>query len=115
MSWLKLFPVSELPMGYSRSFQHEQLGVEVGIFHTPDGLFAIENTCPHHEASLSDGPVKQGVVYCPMHFWRFRLQDGFCFTGPQFHLKTYAIEIREGHVWLNTVGLVLDQPPSSPV
>jgi 3-phenylpropionate/trans-cinnamate dioxygenase ferredoxin subunit len=37
---------------------------------------AIGDTCPHREASLSAGIVRDGYVTCPAHLRRFSLHDG---------------------------------------
>jgi len=35
----------------------------ISIFHTDAGLFAIDDTCTHQDASLADGWVEDGRVW----------------------------------------------------
>ncbi len=76
-------------------------GKQVGLFHTKDGLFAIDNVCPHRDAPLTDGWVKDGYVSCPWHQWQFRLTDGVCLNIPGPRVASYGVEVREGVIWVN--------------
>jgi nitrite reductase/ring-hydroxylating ferredoxin subunit len=37
---------------------------------------ALDDACPHRQASLSGGVVRDGYVTCPAHLRRFSLHDG---------------------------------------
>jgi NAD(P)H-dependent nitrite reductase small subunit len=74
---------------------------QVGLFRTPDGLFAINNVCPHKGAPLHDGFIHDGAVTCPWHQWDFRLNDGECLTVPKVRIKSYAVEERDGAIWVD--------------
>jgi NAD(P)H-dependent nitrite reductase small subunit len=79
-----------------------QLGdAQVGLFHTGEGLFALDNVCPHRGAPLHDGFVTDGYVTCPWHQWQFQLQDGQCRNIPGARVPAYALEVREGTIWIN--------------
>lgn len=75
--------------------------VQVGFFHTAEGLFAINNVCPHRGAPLHEGFVSEGHVTCPWHQWHFRLSDGICSNIPGAKVETYATEVRDGTIWVN--------------
>jgi NAD(P)H-dependent nitrite reductase small subunit len=74
---------------------------QVGLFRTPEGLFAINNVCPHKGAPLHDGFVHHGAVTCPWHQWDFRLSDGACLNVPKVSTKSYAVEERDGAIWVD--------------
>jgi len=91
--------LESLPVGQTRCIE---LGsVQVGLFHRPDGLFAIDNICPHRGAPLHDGLVDGSSVTCPWHQWQFQLDDGVCQNIPRVRITTYAVEVREGVIWIN--------------
>ena len=46
------------------------------IAHTPAGLCAIADRCPHMAAPLSVGTLEASVVACPLHSGRFDLASG---------------------------------------
>jgi nitrite reductase/ring-hydroxylating ferredoxin subunit len=45
-------------------------------------ISAMENACAHLGGPLDEGEVADGVVTCPWHGSRFRLDDGHCVRGP---------------------------------
>ena len=51
-------------------------GRTVAVFRHGEDLFALEDTCPHRGGHLSEGIVRDGNVYCPLHAWCFRLNSG---------------------------------------
>ena len=92
--------LEEVPIGESRCVQ---LGdAQVGLFRSPDGLFAIDNICPHRGAPLHDGMVSDSQVTCPWHQWQFQLEDGVCLNIPKVRIATFAVEVRDGTIWINT-------------
>lgn len=67
----------------------------IGLFQVNDTVFAVDAMCPHAGANLAKGEVCDGVVSCPVHFWRFRLRDGRYLDADvdRFNLKTYRVQI----------------------
>ena len=90
--------LEDVPPGESRCLK---LGdVQVGLFHNEEGLFAIDNLCPHRGAPMHEGLVTDGYVTCPWHQWQFQLDDGVCRNIPKVQITTYPIEIRDGAIWI---------------
>jgi NAD(P)H-dependent nitrite reductase small subunit len=79
----------------------EMEDLQLGLFRTPEGLFAIDNVCPHHGAPLHEGFVSGEQVTCPWHQWQFRLRDGVCSNIPGVRTAAYPVEVREGTIWVN--------------
>jgi nitrite reductase/ring-hydroxylating ferredoxin subunit len=46
------------------------------LAHTPAGLAAVDDRCPHMSAPLSIGELDGCVVACPLHSGRFDLASG---------------------------------------
>ena len=91
--------LEEIPVGESRCVK---LGdAQVGLFHQKEGLFAIDNLCPHRQAPLHEGFVSDGQVTCPWHQWQFQLDDGVCRNIPKVQIATYMVEVRDGTVWID--------------
>jgi len=91
--------LDEIAMGVSVCV--EVGDVQIGLFHTPEGLFALNNSCPHRGAPLHDGFVSDGQVTCPWHQWQFQLQDGKCRNIPGARVPAYPVEVRDGTIWVN--------------
>jgi nitrite reductase (NADH) small subunit len=91
--------LENVPVGASVCVDRNE--AQFGLFHTKDGLFAIDNFCPHRGAPMDEGFVTDGVVTCPWHQWQFQLTDGVCRNIPNMRTATYAVEIRDGAIWIN--------------
>ncbi|KIQ20755.1 3-phenylpropionate dioxygenase [Rhodococcus sp. Leaf7] len=78
----------------------------ISVFHTDDGIFAIDDTCTHQDASLADGWVENCAVECPLHEACFDLRTGVPSGAPaKTPVRTYAVHVDDGSI-------VLDLPSS---
>lgn len=75
-------------------------GQHIALFRTAEGVFAIDDECPHAGAKLSEGWLEGGAVVCPLHLWQFRLQDGAGTTEPNSSVAAYPVEERDGQIWI---------------
>jgi nitrite reductase/ring-hydroxylating ferredoxin subunit len=66
--------LADLPPGALLRFSEGDL--DVLIAHTPAGLVATDDRCPHMAAPLSIGTLDGCVVACPLHKGRFDLATG---------------------------------------
>ena len=66
--------VADLPPGTLRRVSLGEL--DVLLAHTPDGILATDDRCPHMSAPLSIGELDGCVVTCPLHEGRFDLSTG---------------------------------------
>ena len=98
--------VGDIPAGEGRT--SEAGGRLVAVFFDGESYSAIDDLCPHMGASLGTGPLRDGVVTCPWHAWRFRLCDGAWCDNPK--LKVDVFEVR-------VVGDAIEVrvPPAKPV
>ncbi len=67
-------PVADLPEGSMRRVTEGDLDLLVA--HTPAGIVAVDDRCPHMAAPLSIGGLEGCVVQCPLHEGRFDLCSG---------------------------------------
>jgi naphthalene 1,2-dioxygenase ferredoxin component len=73
-SWVEGGAVADLPEGAMRRVSHGDL--DVLVIHTPAGILAVDDRCPHMSAPLSIGVLEGCVVACPLHEGRFDLCSG---------------------------------------
>jgi NAD(P)H-dependent nitrite reductase small subunit len=73
---------------------------QVALFRTAEGLFALDNICPHRGAPLHEGFVSDGQVTCPWHQWQFQLEDGRCRNIPGARVDSFPVEVRDGVIWV---------------
>jgi nitrite reductase (NADH) small subunit/3-phenylpropionate/trans-cinnamate dioxygenase ferredoxin subunit len=73
-------------------------GKLIAVFCAGGTHYAVDDVCPHMGASLSDGHVENGVVTCPWHAWRFRLNDGAWADNPRVKIGCYPVRVRGDEV-----------------
>lgn len=74
----------------------------IAVFRDGDAYYALDDTCPHEEASLAEGWVEDGEVECPLHQSRFDLGTGKVTCLPATRdACTHAVAVRDGAVWLS--------------
>jgi nitrite reductase (NADH) small subunit/3-phenylpropionate/trans-cinnamate dioxygenase ferredoxin subunit len=73
-------------------------GKLIAVFCTDGQYHAIDDTCPHMGASLSGGAIEDGIVTCPWHAWRFRLNDGAWADNPRIKIGCYGVRVTGGEV-----------------
>lgn len=69
-----ILPLAELPPGEMRRVTRGDL--DLLLAHTPAGIVAVDDRCPHMAAPLSLGDLDGCVVACPLHAGRFDLSTG---------------------------------------
>ena len=95
LPFIPVAKVGEIPVGEGRTY--EAGGRLVALFFDGTKYMAIDDLCPHMGASLGSGPMRDGVVVCPWHAWRFQLCDGaWCDGTPRDtpRLRVDVFEVR---------------------
>ncbi len=73
----------------------------ITIFHTDEGLFAIDDTCTHQDASLADGWVEDCTVECPLHESCFDLRTGAVSGTPAKQpVRVHGVGVDGDQIWL---------------
>lgn len=72
-----------------------------------EDVVAFENRCLHQSSSLGGGWVKDGILTCPAHFWRYSVPEGRN-IGSDASLPSYRVEIVDGEAWVE-----VPDPPSA--
>jgi nitrite reductase/ring-hydroxylating ferredoxin subunit len=96
--WVRAAAADDISDGGAKSFAY--LDKRIALFRTPRGVFASDNRCPHQGYALVRGDVKDGVLTCAWHNWKFELGTGTCRYGGE-DIRTYPVEIREGQVYVD--------------
>lgn len=77
-------------------------GDAIAVFHEGGAYYALDDTCSHGQASLSDGWIEDGEVECPLHSARFCLKSGEPQCMPAtLAQRTHRVEVRDGGIWLH--------------
>ena len=73
---------------------------EALVLNIDGAYYAISNVCPHAGAALERGDVVDGVLFCPLHQWGFRLADGRSIAEDHLCARTYRVITRGGRLYL---------------
>jgi len=96
--WVRVASVAELPSeGIGHAVKAE--GLDIALFRWNEGVYAIEDLCPHLGFPLSEGIMQTGEVICSWHGWHVRLEDGSC-RRERERAKVWKCEVREGQVFV---------------
>ena len=103
-------PLDTLPPGGSLRLDVDP---PVALFRTDDGdVYAVDDTCTHQEASLSDGWVEGCAVECPLHSSRFDLRTGQVDAPPaQRPVRTHRVVVEDGAMYVDLSTNAPNLPP----
>src|SRR5580700_10467419 len=76
-------------------------GHAIAIFHTPEGIFAIDNRCPHMGFPLDRGTVKDCILTCHWHHARFDLHSGGAFDLWADDVRAFPVKVEGGDILID--------------
>jgi 3-phenylpropionate/trans-cinnamate dioxygenase ferredoxin component len=76
-------------------------GVPLAVFKADGELYALDDTCTHQDASLTDGYLEDCSVECPLHASTFDLRTGRP-SGPPAKkaVRTHEVTVQDGMVYV---------------
>jgi 3-phenylpropionate/trans-cinnamate dioxygenase ferredoxin subunit len=84
--------LSELQQG--KPVKVEKNGKTICVARVGDEVFAVDDTCSHSEASLSEGDITDFKIECWLHGAEFDLRTGDALTPPAIApLHTYGVHV----------------------
>jgi len=84
--------LSELQQG--KPVKVEKNGKTICVARVGDEVFAVDDTCSHSEASLSEGDITDFKIECWLHGAEFDLRTGEALTPPAVApLHTYGVHV----------------------
>src|SRR5262245_37202210 len=96
--WIDLGPTSDLPEGKPALRKGD--GQRFVCVRQGDVVHALDDRCPHQGYPLSQGSVRDGVLTCDWHNWKFDLSNGGCTFGGE-PVRRYSTRVEGGRVLLN--------------
>ncbi len=100
--WTRICRVEDVPEGrpVGRELRGDDETGRVCVVRGPAGVRAMLDRCPHRDVQVSGGVVRDGLLTCPGHFWRFDLTDGHRTDEPGQVLSLYPTRVDDdGWVW----------------
>ena len=89
--FVEVAKVSDVPVGRVKAIHVD--GRILALYHTANGFFATDNTCPHRGGPLAEGDLAGNEITCPWHFWGFDVVTGACPGNPEIAVATHAVRV----------------------
>jgi 3-phenylpropionate/trans-cinnamate dioxygenase ferredoxin subunit len=90
-----------LPWQDNNMCQIEADGKKITMARFGGQFHAFAQKCPHASGIMADGYIDaQGQVVCPVHRYRFNMQNGRNTSGEGYYLKTYLAEERPDGIYI---------------
>jgi nitrite reductase/ring-hydroxylating ferredoxin subunit len=92
MAFTKVATVQEVPAGKAR--QVVVGGKTLALVNVDGAFYALDDTCPHRGAPLSEGDVEGQELVCPWHGARFDVTTGshLCPPAPR-GVTAYRVQV----------------------
>lgn len=99
--FLKVCKLKDLKEGTGKRFFIDD--VEIALFLIGNNVYALSNICPHQKTHLMhEGYIEDGMVFCPVHGWKFDLKTGNLAPGRK-GLDTYETILVNEEVYVKIV------------
>jgi nitrite reductase (NADH) large subunit len=103
--WIRVARADDVPRDGGVTVRHGSLQIAVFNFATRGTWYATQAMCPHRgDMVLGRGLLgtqgEEPKVACPMHKKTFSLETGAGLADPQFRIETFAVEVRDGDVYV---------------
>ena len=89
MALTPIGPVTNFPV--NKGVCIELGGRKIAVFNVTGQYYAVEDTCPHRGASLSQGQVSGTSVHCPWHGAEVDVRTGQCGPPAPHPVKTFDV------------------------
>ena len=91
-NWVRLASAAKVREG--EPYPARLNDIDIGLYRVGDTIYALDDTCPHEFALLSEGFVEGSVIECPLHAARFEITTGAVLDGPaSCGVRAYAVKL----------------------
>ncbi len=95
--WVRVAAAADIREG--EPFSARLRDIDIGLYRIGDNVYALDDTCPHEFALLSEGFVEGTAIECPLHQARFEIATGALIEGPApCGVRTYEVRIEGADV-----------------
>lgn len=102
--YIRVARASDMPPGSVRRV--EIAGHVVALANVDGQFYAVEDTCTHEEASLSEGGLSGEILVCPRHGSRFNMKTGRVLSLPAVRsVAVYPVRVEGDEVLVSPEAL----------
>ena len=96
MEFIEVANIADVPVGRAKACSVD--GRTIALYHTRDGFFATDNTCPHRGGPLAEGDLIGNEITCPWHLWGFDIETGLCAGNPDIKVAAHTVRVENDKV-----------------
>ncbi len=99
--WVRICEPEAIPPGHAACVEIDER--PVAVFNVGGSFYALDDTCSHALASLSEGELHPDScsVECPLHGSQFDLRTGDAVSLPAVEpVQVHLVEVRDGGLWV---------------
>ncbi len=97
--FVEVAKLQEIPPGTATTVT--VAGKDIALFNVDGSLYAMDDACLHHGASLGFGKLEGKVVTCRAHGWKYDVTTGKTLNVPDFGVGCYPVKIEDGKVLIS--------------
>ena len=103
--WFLACNTADVPLNGGVCVKYNDQQIALFHFSRRNEWYATQNECPHRmQMALSRGMIgtqgEEPKVACPFHKKTFSLKTGECLSGDECAIKTYAVKVEDGKVFI---------------
>jgi nitrite reductase/ring-hydroxylating ferredoxin subunit len=101
-NWIKIAEsFEECVTNDNHLIEIEVEGKKICLAKHKDTIYACAHKCPHAGGKMAEGYLDAlGNIVCPIHRYKFNLQNGRNVSGEGYFLKNFPVEIRKDGVFV---------------
>lgn len=101
-TWHKIADhINEIIFSENKIAVAELNGKQICIGKFKEAVFAFAYKCPHAGGVLADGYIDAlGNIVCPLHRYKYNMQNGRNVSGEGYYLKHWPVETRQDGVFV---------------
>jgi len=94
--FVETIPLDRLPAGKGKAVR--VAGKDVALFNVGGKVFAIDDACAHAGVSLGSGKLRDNIVTCRGHGFRYDVTTGHCISISGMRVAAYPVSIVDGKI-----------------
>lgn len=94
--WITALPLADLAEGETRFV--EIAGQSVILTRFTDTVSCFRNACAHMALEMTQGEIRDTILTCPHHGFRYALESGECLTAPEVQLQPHAVRVKGANI-----------------
>jgi nitrite reductase/ring-hydroxylating ferredoxin subunit len=75
-------------------------GLPVLLIKNAGEIYAISNKCAHMACALAGGTLKDFIIKCPCHDWKFDIRTGEFLDAKEIKIPVYEWKLSEGKIFI---------------